>query len=476
VPQKNIRNLAGKPLLAYTIEQARQWGRADRVIVSTDSPEIAAIAEKYGAEVPFMRPDYLATDSAAKLPVIQHAVSCVEQMSGVQFDYVVDLDPTSPLRSVEDIEAAFNKLLSDPDACNIYSVTRASKSPYFNMVEVDQNGYACLSKQTSRPIVRRQDAPVVYEMNASIYIFRRDALMSADSVHTNRTLLYEMPEERSVDIDTELDFKIVEMLLLNKRQKDQGSGRDLFNLQHKIAVVTGAAGLLGREMVRGLAAHGATVIAADICYDKGLKLAGLSEQGVYPVHLDITDRESIDGLIRQLDQVDIWINNAYPRTDDWMDKFEEVSFASFQKNIDMHLNSYFLCCQAVSAIMKTRRKGTIINMGSIYGLIGPSFDLYEGTDLTTPVAYAAIKGGIINLTRYLAAYLGQYNIRVNALAPGGVENHQPESFIKAYEKKTPLKRMARAEDVVGPLLFLASDASAYITGQVIVVDGGFTIV
>lgn len=477
VPRKNLRKILGKPLIAYTIEQALQWGKADRIIVSTDSPEIAEVAVLYGAEVPFLRPGHLAADTAPKLPVIQHAVNYVEQESGVRFDYVVDLDPTSPLRSVEDIDLAFNQLVNHPDAYNLYSVTKASKSPYFNMVEVNKNGYSYLSKHGSMTIARRQDAPEVYEMNASIYIYRRDPLMSAESVHLPKTLIYEMPEDRSRDIDTELDFKIVELLLKEKIfGGNQGCYRDIFNLAGRVAVVTGAAGLLGKEMVKGLFEYGATVIAADISYDQKRDLPEVLDRAVYLAYVDITDKQSVTGLIKRLKRIDIWINNAYPRTDEWMAKFEDVAYESFQKNINMHLNGYFLCCQAVAAKMKEQREGIIINMGSIYGLLGPNFNLYERTDLTTPVAYSAIKGGIINLTRYLASYLGKYNIRVNALAPGGIYDSQPAAFVEAYERHTPLQRMGKPEDVVGPLLYLVSDAAKYITGQVVVVDGGFTII
>ncbi len=125
--------------------------------------------------------------------------------------------------------------------------------------------------------------------------------------------------------------------------------------------------------------------------------------------------------------------------------------------------------------MKEQGEGSIINMDSIYGLLGPKFYIYEGTVMTKPAAYVAIKGGIINLSRYLAAYLGQHNVRVNTICPGGVFDNQPEKFIDAYTKNTPLNRMACKEDIVGPVLFLASDASRYITGQTLVVDGGWSM-
>ena len=217
VKAKNLRLLCGEPLIAWTIKQALRWGKADYVVVSTDSPEIAETARSYGALVPFLRPAELATDRAPKLPVIQHAVRFMEHSTRANVDYVVDLDPTSPLRQVTDIEEAWRLLVDRRDANNIYSVCRAKKSPYFNMVEVNCNGYAELSKQPPSAVVRRQDAPTVYEMNASIYIYRKEFLLEADSIHSDKTLVYEMPVERSIDIDTEVDLKLVELLMRERK-------------------------------------------------------------------------------------------------------------------------------------------------------------------------------------------------------------------------------------------------------------------
>jgi len=215
VPNKNIREVDSKPLLAHTIEHAMEWGRQTDVVVSTDSEAIAAVAREHGATVPFMRPDELATDTAAKLPVIKHAVTEAEQEFGTTYDYVVDLDATAPLRTIEDIENCF-ELVADGDADNAYTVTEADKNPYFNMVELDDNGYASLSKTADADIVRRQDTPLVYAMNASIYVFGREFLMDTDSIHGAKTKVSVMPPDRSVDIDRPIDLAFVEFLLENK--------------------------------------------------------------------------------------------------------------------------------------------------------------------------------------------------------------------------------------------------------------------
>lgn len=217
VPNKNIREVGGKPLIAHTIERGRAWDRCTDLIVSTDSKDIADVAEECGGRVPFMRPDRLASDTAAKLPAIQHAHKEMEAETGTMYDYVVDLDATAPLRTVEDIENCF-WTVHDTDASNGFTVTEADKNPYFNMIELDEDGYANLSKQTDTDVVRRQDAPTVYEMNASVYTWERDYLRDSGAIHGERTRVSVMPPERSVDIDRPIDLAFVEFLLDNEEE------------------------------------------------------------------------------------------------------------------------------------------------------------------------------------------------------------------------------------------------------------------
>lgn len=252
---------------------------------------------------------------------------------------------------------------------------------------------------------------------------------------------------------------------------------DRFVLNDKIAVVTGGAGLIGRAISLGLAQAGAKVYIADIDKNAGKKLENINNR-CHWINLNITDKNSINLCINKIvkidKKIDIWINCAYPRTKDWGSKFEDITHESLRKNVDMHLNGYFLCCQQIAKQMKKQKNGSIINFGSIYGIVGPDFSIYKGTNMTVSAAYSAIKGGIINFTRYLATYLAKYGVRVNAICPGGIFDNQPISFIKKYERKTPLGRMGQPEDIAGPVIFLASDSSSYITGQILIVDGGWT--
>lgn len=213
VPGKNIKELNGKPLIYYSIEQAKKCKFIDNIYVSTDSELIANIAKAANVEVPFLRPESLADNETSKLTVIQHLVSYVERQSK-EIDVIIDLDVTSPLREVEDIQNCFNMLTPDVDM--VITGYLSNKNPYFNMVEVNDTGFVTLSKKNQGYFGSRQSAPKVYAMNASIYVWRRHAL-DKPLWENNRMKLYEMPEERSVDIDTPLDWKLVELLMDEKQ-------------------------------------------------------------------------------------------------------------------------------------------------------------------------------------------------------------------------------------------------------------------
>ena len=210
VKNKNIRPLGGKPLIAHSVEQARASGLFELIAVSSDSPQILEAARAAGADLLVERPAELATDTAAKIPVIRHCVEAAERAAGRRFDICVDLDATSPLRVPQDIVDVV-AMLEDSTAGNVITAMPARRSPYFNLVEVDAQGRVQLSKPGAG-YVRRQDSPACYDMNASIYAWRRDAL-ARDGLFFDDTRLHVMPEERSIDIDSELDFTFVELLL-----------------------------------------------------------------------------------------------------------------------------------------------------------------------------------------------------------------------------------------------------------------------
>lgn len=209
---KNLLPLFGKPLIIHTLEHARQSKIFDTIAVSSDSNELLEIAKSFGVDYAIRRPDVLASDTAPKIPAIRHCAQTVEEMANVQFDTFVDLDCTSPLRIPEDIVAAV-ELVEKNKCTNIFSVTPARRSPYFDVVEVTSEGKVVPCKQSTKPITRRQDTPPTYDLNASIYVWDRSTLMKSDSLYNERTGLYIMPNERSVEIDSELEFLYTELLM-----------------------------------------------------------------------------------------------------------------------------------------------------------------------------------------------------------------------------------------------------------------------
>jgi NAD(P)-dependent dehydrogenase (short-subunit alcohol dehydrogenase family) len=243
----------------------------------------------------------------------------------------------------------------------------------------------------------------------------------------------------------------------------------MFAVKDKVIVVTGGKGLLGDKLIKSLRKEGALAISADLTADSDLDTI-----------IDITSEDSVNGaieaIVEKYGKIDGWVNNAYPRTKDWGNKFEDISYSSWSKNVDMHLNGYFICCKFVLEQMKKQSHGSLINMSSIYGLLAPDFTVYDGTEMTMPAAYSAIKGGLNNLTRYLAAYYGPFQIRVNAVSPGGIFDNQNPVFVENYNKKVPLRRMGDPQDIVSAIHFLLSNESSYITGHNLMVDGGWTIV
>lgn len=243
-------------------------------------------------------------------------------------------------------------------------------------------------------------------------------------------------------------------------------------LKDRIIIVTGGNGLLGREIISRIVSNGGFCINVDINHETSEDLA--------TIKCDITNTQSIDECLKlvvdKYKKIDGLVNNAYPRTSDWGNKFEDIEYLSWQKNIEFQLNSYFYFTQQVAKQMTEQKLGSIINMASVYGIVGPDFTVYDGTNMTMPAAYSAIKGGLINFTRYLASYLGKYNIRVNTISPGGIFDNQNPVFVENYNKKVPMRRMGLPEDISPAVVFLLSKDSKYITGQNLAIDGGWTAI
>lgn len=252
---------------------------------------------------------------------------------------------------------------------------------------------------------------------------------------------------------------------------------ELFSLDGKVALVTGGAGLYGKFISEALAEAGATVYIASRDENKCEILASeLTKIGykAFAGRLDQSDEGSVIDLYKRIinesGKIDILVNNAVLRP---MKSYDD-SIDNFRLSMEVNATGLFLVTRIFSKNMIERKSGSIINIASIQGMVGPDFTLYEGTEMDVPPDYFFHKGGLINLTRYLASKLGPYNIRVNVISPGGLFANQNPTFVKRYSDRTFLGRMAKGEDIKGAVVFLASDASLYITGTNIIVDGGYT--
>jgi NAD(P)-dependent dehydrogenase (short-subunit alcohol dehydrogenase family) len=269
----------------------------------------------------------------------------------------------------------------------------------------------------------------------------------------------------------------------------------LFDLSGRVAVVTGATGLLGRHHVRALAEAGASVVVTDVDEARCRALAEevsreTGRPGAMLGHVaDVTEKASVEGLLRatlgRFGRVDVLVNNAAvndmfenPLAGAELSKFENYPLELWKRSLDVNVTGTFLCAQVIGAEMARAGRGSIVNIGSTYGITAPDQAIYKRPDgsqtFYKSAAYPATKGAVISLTRFIAAYWGKAGVRCNAISPGGVENGQEAYFLENYAARTPLGRMSRPTELAGALVFLASDASSYVTGSNLVVDGGWT--
>ncbi|MFH1310453.1 MAG: SDR family oxidoreductase [Candidatus Omnitrophota bacterium] len=262
--------------------------------------------------------------------------------------------------------------------------------------------------------------------------------------------------------------------------------KELISLKGRVALITGGAGHIGLAMAEALAELGAKIVIADIsqefCSSACDKISKIYGVDVFPWAVNLAEEKQIrfipKKVLDKFNRLDILVNCAAfcgaSNLPGWTVPFEEQSVDTWRKAIDVNLTAPFMLTQACASLLKKSGHGSVINISSIYGVQGPDMRIYEGTDMGNPAAYAASKGGLLQLTRWLATNLAP-KVRVNAIIPGGVERSQKEIFKERYAERVPLKRMAVEEDFKGAVAYLASDLSSYVTGESIVVDGGWTI-
>lgn len=265
--------------------------------------------------------------------------------------------------------------------------------------------------------------------------------------------------------------------------------RDIFSLKNKTTIILGGAGLIGKEISLAYSIYGSKVVILDNNINKAKEIVKTINSKGYDAEFLFFDsnnsnhiKNKFNDILKNLKKIDVFINCSYPHTKDWAyNSFKKIKLDSLKKNIECHLISYSWLSRSVANYMVTKKiNGSIINLASIYGLVGQNLNVYKDTQMNENMTYSIIKGGIINLTRQMASYYGQYNIRINSISPGGLLGHvvgrgkkQNKKFIKQYSKLVPLKRLGNPSEIVGVSLLLGSNASTYITGSNLIVDGGW---
>jgi len=255
-------------------------------------------------------------------------------------------------------------------------------------------------------------------------------------------------------------------------------------LKNKVVVVTGGAGLIGQEFIKAVVEQNGIAIIADINEEIGLKVKErlskeLTTSNIDFIQLDITSKESLIECIKYLDKkykrIDALVNNAYPRNKNNARHFFDVEYEALKENLALNLGGYFTTSQQFASYFQKQNYGNIINISSIYGVVAPKFEIYDGTNMTVPVEYASIKSGLIHLTKYMAKYFKGMNIKVNTLSPGGIFDNQDEKFLEAYKEHCLNKGMLDTKDLSGTLIYLLSEMSKYINGQNIIIDDGWCL-
>ncbi len=263
---------------------------------------------------------------------------------------------------------------------------------------------------------------------------------------------------------------------------------EMFSLKDRVALVTGGAGILGEQHCETLAELGAKVIMLDKDEIKGSesaeKISMQTGSSVTFKKVNLQEKDSIESIFNETfkdyGRIDILVNNAAAKSENFFEPFESFPLEDWREVMSVNLDAMFLCAQQAGRYMKANQKGSIINFVSIYGIVAPDQSIYEGSEymgrsINTPAIYSASKGGVFMLTRYLASYWGKIGIRTNSITPGGIFSGQNDTFVKNYSRRCPLGRMGKRDEIKGAIAYLASDASSYVNGHNLVVDGGWSI-
>ena len=490
IPKKNIMDFCGKPLIAWSIEHAMSSKYIDEVYVSTDDNEISNISKRYGAKV-IKRPEEISGDLSPSEEALKHVLSEIKKVSHEEIDYVVFLQATSPLREVNDIDSAINKIKSD-NSDSLFSAYDIGD--FFIWKKINGKLESINHDYNNRKM--KQQLEKEYRENGSIYVFKPDILFKYNNRLGGKISIYEMDVWKSSQIDYYEDVPLTEFYMKNKILKKEYN-KSLFDLNGKTVLITGAAGFFGRYITKGFLDNGADVVLmskSDKLIDQVReykKEYGEDRVSYYQVNFYDLDKLKKNLLLATKEHdIDILINNAFDISSNTgfntpAGKFDVSTYNQWRASFECGIYWAVLTTQIISGQYKKKKiEGSIINVSSMYGVVSPSPQLYKGTDFFNPPAYSVNKAGLLAFTRYTASFLGKYKIRCNAISPGAFSNTEEESynsvkkdspFIKRLKDMTVINRIGHPNDLIGALVYLASDASSYVTGHNLIIDGGWTI-
>ena len=476
IPRKNLRLLNGNPLIKYTVESALQSKYVTRTIVSTENKQIMRISKSLGAEV-IQRPNSLANDNSPLEPVIHHVLDHLKRKENYTPELIILLQPTSPLRNANHIDE---------------SIVQFKQKKLDSILSVSESKALVWKKHSSHivPITyepqNRQNRQKINDKlleNGAIYITKYNLFKKSDCRISGKIGYYKMPSEMSYEIDKQYELELVEKII----GADTPKLDDVFSVRGKNVVLTGASGLLGSHYARTLLERGANMALIDHYphVSNSLKKEFQSTNNVEVYKCDLSKPNEIINTFKKIKKkfgrIDTLINNAaYVSSKTFHIKdfknYEVHPFQQWKNAFKVNVDAVHICCQESLKIMKNQKDGgSIINISSNYGLVSPTFDTYKDEKLWTPPGYAVTKSAILNLTRYIAHLYGRHNIRCNTFTLSGVATKNlSKKFQKRYGDLNAFGRMAKLEDYTGPIVFLCSDASRYMTGANLIVDGGWT--
>ena len=458
IPSKNLIKINGESLIERAINLAKNTELSNFIVVSTDSDDIKKIALKNGVDCWFKRPDNLSRDNVPKVEVINHALIKAERHFNKKFDTVIDLDVTAPLTTVDDVIGALN-LYENNNHEFVTTGCESRKNPYFNMIEVKKNKLK-LVNESNNPIPSRQKAPEIYDLNAAVYVYSRNFLIEKKKMFSENQGLYIMPQDRSCDIDTIEDLEYVKYKLNKKSERN--------------IVVIGGNGQIGSSVVNNLN-NIYTVFNVDIKNKHDYKI----KNNIHNYFGDALNIESIKKVFKDIEknygQIDTVINCTHFKRKTWGKHHSKIKKEEFNESMDQLLTSVFLISQLSINHFLNNGGGNLVNLASIQGIQPPKFWHYDGTDMSSPIEYSLAKSSIISMTKYLAKYYKNKNIRINCVSPGGIKDKQPESFLNNYKSSTSNIGMLEPFDISNTIEWLVSEKSRAVNGQNIIVDDGWSL-